>query len=178
MERGRPLWEPSAERAAAAQITAFRREAEERAGRALPDYSALHAWSVAEPARFWRAVWDFCEVPGDPGDVALAEGDRMPGARFFPEARLSFAENLLRRCDDGEALVARDERGLRRVLTWAELHEAVARAARGMRARGVKPGDRVAAYLPNGPEAVIAFLATQEPVPEPGDFWVERGCQS
>jgi acetoacetyl-CoA synthetase len=155
----RPLWEPSAERAAAARITAFRRDVERRFAVALPDYAALHVWSVKEPERFWSAVWELCGVIGEPGGVVLEGAGRMPGARFFPEARLSFAENLLRRRGAGEALVFRDEAGRRRALTWDDLHEQVARAARGLAALGVECGDRVAGFLPNAPEAVVAMLA-------------------
>ncbi len=150
----RPLWEPAAERVERAQITAFRR----RAG--LADYAALHRWSVERREAFWRALWDFCEVAGEPGETVLVDGDRMPGARWFPEARLSFAENLLAHPGHGEAIVFRDERGARRAISWAELPSLVARAAAALRAHGVGPGDRVAALLPNAPEAVIGMLAT------------------
>jgi acetoacetyl-CoA synthetase len=155
-----PLWKPSAERLEQAQLTRFQREAEARWGVRLPDYAALHAWSVSQPEAFWLTVWDFCEIAAERrGDAVRVDGQRMPGARWFPEARLNFAENLLHRCDDAEAIVFRDERGSRRALTWAELVDQVARAARGLREVGVKPGDRVAAYLPNLPEAVIGMLA-------------------
>jgi acetoacetyl-CoA synthetase len=154
-----PLWRPSAGRAEAAQMTAFRRWCEPRAGRALADSRALHVWSVAERDAFWSAVWEWCGVVGERGERALADGERMPGARWFPDARLNFAENLLRRRDASPALVARDERGRRRELSWSELHDEVARLARALRAAGVAAGDRVAGYLPNGPEAVIAMLA-------------------
>ncbi|MEB2345747.1 MAG: acetoacetate--CoA ligase [Deltaproteobacteria bacterium] len=154
-----PLWQPSPGRARAAQMSAFRAWCEPRAGRALPDSRALHAWSVAERGAFWSALWEWCGVVGEPGERALVAGEQMPGARWFPDARLNFAENLLRRRDVSPALVARDERGRRRVLTWGELHAEVARVARGLRGAGVGPGDRVAGYLPNGPEAVIAMLA-------------------
>jgi acetoacetyl-CoA synthetase len=154
-----PLWQPSPGRAAAAQLSAFREWCAPRAGRPLADARALHAWSVAEPAAFWSAVWEWCGVVGERGDRALVDGDRMPGARWFPDARLNFAENLLRRRDVSPALVARDERGRRRVLSWTALHEAVARVARGLREAGVGPGDRVAGHLPNGAEAVVALLA-------------------
>jgi acetoacetyl-CoA synthetase len=140
-------------------MSAFRAWCEPRAGRRIADSRALHAWSVAEPAAFWTAVWEWCGVVGERGERTLVDGERMPGARWFPDARLNFAENLLRRRDVSPALVARDECGGRRVLSWTELHEEVARVARGLREAGVGAGDRVAGYLPNGPEAVIALLA-------------------
>src|SRR5690606_23340333 len=106
-----PLWRPSPGRAAAAQINAFRAWCEPLAGRPLADTHALHAWSVADRAAFWSALWDWCEVVGTRGERALVDGDAMPGARWFPDARLNFAENLLRRRDVSTALVALDERG-------------------------------------------------------------------
>ncbi len=130
------------------------------------EYAQLHRWSVDEPERFWSRVWDECGVIGDRGsDRVLVDGERMPGARWFPEARLNFAENLLAERGDGEgrpagpAIVATDERGRRRAIGRAELRRAVTRAARALAADGVVRGDRVAGILPNGPEAVIAALA-------------------
>ncbi len=155
-----PLWRPSAERVAGARLTRFRRAAEARSGRRLDDYPALHAWSVEEPAAFWSLVWDFCGViAGERGDRVLEHGERMPGARWFPDARLNFAENLLRRRDDGVALVFRNESGERRSLGWDALYRQVARTAAALREAGVGPGDRVAGLLPNVPEAIVAMLA-------------------
>ncbi len=156
-----PLWQPSEERVAAARLTAFRRQAEERSGRSLPSYAALHAWSVEDREAFWSLVWNFCGViASERGEIVLEDGDRMPGARWFPKARLNFAENLLRRRDDGVALVFRNEEGARRTLTFAGLYGEVARAAGALRAAGVDPGDRVTGYLPNLPETLIASLAS------------------
>ena len=163
-----PLWQPTPEDVERAQITRFAAFAGERSGAPAPqDYAALHAWSVAEPAVFWDCIWDFCGVVATAkGAVVLEHGDRMPGARWFPGARLNFAENLLRRRDDGPAIVFRGEapaagtdRVADRRISWRQLHDHVARAAQGLRAAGVEPGDRVAGYLPNLPETVIAMLA-------------------
>jgi acetoacetyl-CoA synthetase len=154
-----PLWTPSPERAAASQLASFRRAIERRHGAVLPDYPALHAWSLAHRAEFWPAVWDFCGVIGERGERAVVDADAMPGARWFPDARLNFAENLLRRRDGTTALVARDERGARRTLTWAALADEVSRVAQALRDTGVRPGDRVAGYLPNGCESIVAMLA-------------------
>ena len=154
-----PLWRPSAERIAALPLTRFTAEAEKRAGRRFPDYAALHAWSIADRGAFWNLVWDFCGIVGDKGGVHLADGDKMPGARFFPEARLNYAENLLRRSDDGEAIVFRGEEGATRRLTWRQLNDEVSRLQQALAAAGVGVGDRVAAYLPNVPEAIVAVLA-------------------
>jgi acetoacetyl-CoA synthetase len=124
------------------------------------DYASLHRWSVEEPEKFWRSVWSFGGVRAQTqGDRALADGDRMPGARWFPEARLNFAENLLRRSDDSPALVFWGEERVRRSISHAELHGLVSRLAQALSAWGVQPGDRVAGFLPNAPEAVIGMLA-------------------
>ncbi len=114
-----------------------------------------------DPAAFWSAVFDFTEVVADRGaGPVLRHGERMPGARWFEDTRLSFAENLLRATDTGPAIIARDERGRRRELSWDQLRNEVARIADGLREAGVEAGDRVAGFLPNLPEAVIAMLAT------------------
>ena len=92
-----PLWEPSAERVAAARLTAFIEQVNRDFGLGVAGYQALYDWSISEIGDFWRAVWDFGAVIAETrGEVAIADGDKMPGARFFPDARLNFAENLLR----------------------------------------------------------------------------------
>ena len=154
------LWRPSGERIAGAAITAFRAEVEAREGVALPDYRALHDWSIAHRDRFWDALRDFCGVVAERrGDAVLVDDGAMPEARWFPDARLNYAENLLRRRGDGDALVFRSEDAARRRVSWRALYDSVSRAAQAMRARGVGPGDRVAGYLPNMPETVVAALA-------------------
>jgi acetoacetyl-CoA synthetase len=153
-----PLWAPSPERADATQLAAFRREIETRHGVEVPDFAALHRWSTENRAAFWSAVWDFCGVVGERGERAVVDGDAMPGARWFPDSRLNFAENLLRRRDGTTALVSRDERGRRRTLTWAALYDEVSRVSQALRDVGVRSGDRVAGYLPNGGEAIVAML--------------------
>ena len=156
-----PLWSPSPERIAAANLTRFMREVEAQHGVSLDGYDALYDWSIDRPEAFWRAIWDFCGVIGDgPGAVALADGDKMPGAQFFPEAKINFAENLLRRRDDGEAIVFWAEDKVKRRMTWRELYDQVSRLQQALAAEGVGPGDRVAGYMPNMPEAVSAMLAT------------------
>lgn len=154
-----PLWAPSPERVAATQLTAFRREIETRHGVAVPDFAALHRWSIENRAAFWKAVWDFCGVVGERGERDVVSADAMPGARWFPDARLNFAENLLRRRDGTPALVSRDERGVRRTLTWSALYDEVSRVSQALRDAGVRSGERVAGYLPNGSEAIVAMLA-------------------
>ena len=104
-----PLWTPQPDRAAASQFMAFMADVNARHRLALKSYRELHRWSVENPGPFWQLVWDFCGVIGEKGRRALVDGDKMPGAQFFPDARLNFAENLLRRSDDGDALVFRGE---------------------------------------------------------------------
>ena len=157
----RPLWQPSPDRVANANLTAFRRHVRERWDIAADTYAALHRWSITEPAQFWQSVWSHCGVIGDAGDgPALVDASAMPGARWFPEARLSFAENLLRRRDRSTAIVFWSENRLKSTVTYAELYAEVSRLAQALRAAGVQPGDPVAGYLPNVPGAVIAMLAT------------------
>jgi acetoacetyl-CoA synthetase len=155
-----PLWQPSPERIERSNLTAFARAVEARWGVGGADYAALHRWSVEHREPFWSAVWDFADVRAQRrGERVLLDGDRMPGARWFPDARLNFAENLLRRSDDAPAIVFWGEGGARRRLSHAELRASVSQLAAALRAWGVRPGERVAGYLPNLPEAVIAMLA-------------------
>ncbi len=164
-----PVWVPSPGRVERANLTRF--VAERRAASVdLPDYPALWRWSIHEPAEFWPAVWRFCGVVAEERDGALpwervvvgqdrmAPPDPAQGPIWFPGARLNFAENLLRFDDSREAIVSWDEGGLVSRLSFAELRAQVARAAAALSAAGVRTGDRVAGYLPNLSEAVVAML--------------------
>ncbi len=155
-----PLWTPSAERVATAPITAFTKAAAEASGRTLNSYAELHRWSIDDREAFWGLVWDFCGIVGDKGEKVLVDGDRMPGASFFPDATLNFAENLLGRKGSGEAIVFRGEDKVERRLSWDELHALTSRLQQLFVSLGVRPGDRVAAMMPNMPETVAAMLAT------------------
>ena len=156
-----PLWTPSPERVAASNLTAFTKLVNERHGTKLGDYTSLYQWSCDHIEDFWIAVWDFGGVIAETrGKVALADADKMPGARFFPDAKLNFAENLLRRRDDSDAIVFWGEDKVRRHLTTRELYDEVSRFSQALAAAGVGEGDRVAAFMPNMPETVIAMLAT------------------
>ena len=157
-----PLWTPSRERIDAALITAFTRRVESRHRVSLPDYEHLWRWSIDHPEPFWREVWEDGGVIGTAGARALVDGDRMPGARFFPDATLNFAENLLERrgADDAaDALVFRGEDKVRARLSHAALHAMVSKLAQAYGTLGIGAGDRVAAILPNMPEALCAMLA-------------------
>ena len=154
------LWQPSAERVAQANITQFTHFVNDRYSAGATDYDSLWRWSNARREQFWPAVWDFCQViSAERGERVLVDGQRMPGARWFPDARLNFAENLLRRRDEHEAIVFWNESGRQASLTFAELYEQTARVAAALQAWGVQPGDRIAALLPNIPEAVVVMLA-------------------
>ncbi|MCA9535649.1 MAG: acetoacetate--CoA ligase [Myxococcales bacterium] len=155
----RVLYQPTPEQVASTQLDAFRRRVEREHGLQLADSAALHTWSVQNPGPFWRLVWEDSGVLGEPGGVDLLNPHAMPGARFFPEARLNFAENLLRRTDDGVALIYADETGTRERVTFAQLRAQVASMAAALSAAGVVQGDRVAGYVPNAPIAVRAMLA-------------------
>jgi acetoacetyl-CoA synthetase len=134
-------------------------EASRKSGLDLNDYDALHRWSVEDRESFWGLAWDHCGIVGNRGERVLADGDRMPGASFFPDARLNFAENLLRRTGPADAIVFRGEDKVERRLSWDELHALVSRLQQFFRSEGVKAGDRVAGMMPNMPETVAAMLA-------------------
>jgi acetoacetyl-CoA synthetase len=153
------LWRPSAERIAAANITAFTGAINSRWHAGCTDYASLWRWSVAQPEAFWTAVWDECGVLGECGNTVLEHGDRMPGAHWFPQARLNYAHNLLRHQDDADALVFWGEDKIKRRLSTRELTEEVSCFAQALQAAGVVKGDRIAGFLPNMPEAIIAMLA-------------------
>ena len=155
-----PLWRPTPDRIARANLTRFTGFVTERWGNSCPDYQALYRWSIESPEQFWLSLWDFCGVIGEAGnDTVLVDGEQMPGARWFPAARLNYAENLLRRDTDDSAIVFQGEDRVRRELSWSGLYEQVAKLARALRTLEVRAGDRVAAFIPNLPESVSAMLA-------------------
>jgi acetoacetyl-CoA synthetase len=155
------LWKPSPESIERRMMTRYMRRLEEERGLTLPDYQALWEWSVNELEDFWGSIWEYFGVSSPtPYSSALAERT-MPGARWFEGAQLNYAEHLFRGKDDAEVAIlhASELRDLEQ-LRWAELRPQVAAVAAGLRDLGIERGDRVAAYLPNIPEAVTAFLAT------------------
>jgi acetoacetyl-CoA synthetase len=165
-----PLWHPDPATAAAsamARFFALVADSQPDAPRADATYAEWQAWSVTHPDRFWSAVWRVGGVIAEGHwDEVLVDGAVMrppvegAGPRWFAGARLNFAENLLRRRDEAPAIIARDEDGRRRELSFAQLADAVRRAAGALRAAGVVPGDRVVGFLPNVPEAVVGALAS------------------
>ena len=154
------LWQPSPERAHATQLHRFLESVRERHAPGIEDYEGLYRWSIEKPAEFWSAVWDFCAVVHSRSyDEVVDDPTRMPGARWFKGARLSFAENLLRYRDEHLALIFVGEGQPAIRMTYAELYRQVARLTRALRGAGVGVGDRVAGFMPNLPESVIAMLA-------------------
>ncbi|TKB50831.1 acetoacetate--CoA ligase [Ferrimonas aestuarii] len=155
-----PLWQPSQARIDASQMTQFRRHINKELCLKLEDYPQLHRWSVDQPELFWRQVWQQFGVLGEMGERGLIHQDKMPGAQFFPDAKLNFAENLLRHSDDRIALVYRDEAGQRQALSYNDLYHQVAKLAHHLKLQGVQVGDRVAAFMPNRIETVVTMLAS------------------
>jgi acetoacetyl-CoA synthetase len=153
-----PQWSPSSDRIARARVTAFMRHVESQWNLTVPDYPSLYAFSIERPADFWRSVWDFCGIRGEPGERVVVGVDQMPGARFFPDARLNFTDNVLRQTGDGPALIFNGEGQRRATVSHGQLRADVARFASALRAADVKAGDRVAGYVPNMPEAIVAAL--------------------
>jgi len=160
MPAEKPLWEPSQARIAGASVTAFARAAIREWKLKFNTYPAFYQWSVDAPEQFWASLWRYAGVKASArGERVLVHGERMPGAQWFPDARLNFAENLLRRRDAADAMVFWGEDKVQRRLSHAELYAGVSRLAQALRAQGVGPGDRVAGYLPNMPETMMAMLA-------------------
>jgi acetoacetyl-CoA synthetase len=170
-----PLWSPTAARVQRANLTAFFKHIQKTkpaGSKGVTDFDSLYRWSVEHAEAFWPEVWRFCGViaderPGqEPWDGVVVGLDRMAppdprlGPRWFPGARLNFAENLLRYADNHPAIVFWNEQGRRRELTYAELSAEVARLAGALKAHGIGPRDRIAGFLPNLPETIIAMLAT------------------
>ncbi len=154
------LWSPSAERVKNACISRFMQLIRQQHDAAVLDYQSLYRFSIESPQAFWRAIWEFGGVIGSPGKRTVEHFERMPGAQWFPDARLNFAENMLRYRDDQQALVFTSETGVSCSLTYKQLHRQVAGTAAALREFGIEPGDRVAGYMPNLPETIIAMLAT------------------
>jgi acetoacetyl-CoA synthetase len=155
-----PLWTPDEARSEGTRLRAFSRWLASRTGASFSDYGELHRFSTASPGEFWSALWDFAGVLGDKGaEPYFVAGDNIEHARFFPAARLNFAESLLGKAGSGTALVFRGEDRVKRRVSWSQLSDQVARTAHMLVDAGVKPGDRVAGILPNMPESIVGALS-------------------
>ncbi len=154
------LWQPSEQQIAGANITAFREQVNQQYGLHLEDYSALYAWSIECPEAFWQMLWVHCGVvASQTGESVFLAGDDLQSGHWFPQARLNFAENLLNRNDDYIAIQFANECGHRHRYSYQQLNRQVAQLSAAFQQFGLTKGDRVAGYLPNLPETVIAMLA-------------------
>src|SRR3954462_9293800 len=154
------VWQPTERAIEEAQLTQFARQIFRKRRLDLNSFPDFHRWSVERPEEFWSDLWDFCGVIASRrGNTVLTDGDKMPGAHWFPEARLNLAENMMRRGDRGDAFVLWDETGFKRRMSYSDLTSDVSRAAQALKQLGLRPGDRVAAFIPNIPEAGMLALA-------------------
>lgn len=154
------LWEPSAENIEKANMTRFMRFVNEKHNLDLKDYEELFAWSIDKIPDFWASMWEFGDIVHSKSyDRVVDDLDKMPGAKWFIGARMNFAENLLRFRDDKVAIIFKGEEQVDKSITYAELFDQVARLAKSLRDMGIKEGDRVAGFMPNMPESIIAMLA-------------------
>ena len=155
-----PLWTPSDSSKSSSNLRRFMADVNAQTGRHLETYEDILKYSTDNVEEFWLKLWNFCEIRAEKrGNRVLVGGDKMPGGHFFPEARLNYAENLLRRNDDGTALIFWGEDKVRLSLSWAELNARMAQTQRALSTAGIVAGDRVCAGVPNHPETIVAFLA-------------------
>jgi len=156
----RKLWEPTERAIEEAQLTQFARQLVRKRKLELNTYPDFYRWTVDNPEEFWSDVWEGCGlIASRKGSTVLVDGNKMPGAKWFPDARLNFAENLLRRGDRGDAYVFWDERGFNRRVSYSDLTSDVSRAAQALAQLGLRAGDRAAAFIPNMPETGMLALA-------------------
>ena len=157
-----PIWSPKQEFVLQSRMEHLRQRISSENSIILKDYSELHKFSIEDQETFWRTIWEDMELQGVQGEVALENPQLMPGAKFFPKGRINFAKNCLinDQADEGVAIIAHDETGLRRELSWGELRTSVASFQKMLMEADVQASDVVGGYVANGPEAVIAALAT------------------
>lgn len=157
----RPIWKPSKERLIRSNMFAYMNLVNGRFGRNFKTYDELYRWSVENIPDLWASLWDFLEIEySKKYEDLLINGNKMPGAKWFTGAKLNFAENLLRFRDGHLAIIAKSESGEIRHITYTELYDSVAKLSKAMRETGIKPHDRVAGFMPNIPETVIAMMAS------------------
>lgn len=154
------LWQPDESYKRGSKMFEFLNLVSKKYSLADNKYATIHQWSVENIADFWKEVWDFCNIKyAENYTQVVDDPKKMPGAKWFEGSKLNFAENLLSRKDDHKAIIFWGEDSVRRTITYAELYEQVRRTAAGLKKLGVKKGDRVAAFIPNMPEAIIGMLA-------------------
>ena len=171
---GKLLWKPSPELIAQSNMNRFIAFVNKRYGLNIQDYRQLHGWSVERIPDFWGAMWEFSGIIASQGyDKVVDDLGKFPGAKWFPGARLNFAQNLLRYRDENYAFIFRGETERTRRMTYAELYNQVAALAKWLRRQGVRPGHRVSAYMPNLTETVVAMLAATSV----GAVWASCGAE-
>ena len=153
------LWRPSDAQVNNTNITAFKNRIEHNYKTTLSNYHDLWRWSIDNTGAFWSEIWDFCGVIGERGDTPLEKDTQMPGAQFFPNGSLSYAENMLKRRDDKAAIIFQNEKQTIRKLSFNDVYNAVSLLSQAFQKTGVQEHDRIAGYLPNMPEAIIGCLA-------------------
>lgn len=158
----KPLWTPSEERKSQSKMMEFMNYVNKRFNKSFTEYRELYQWSVNEVESFWDAVWNFMDIKCSvPYTKVVDDLKKFPGATWFPGAKLNYAENMLRYCDrEGTAIVFRGENNVRKEYSYKHIYDQVTRMAAAFRRDGIKPGDRIAGYLPNLAETIIAMLAT------------------
>lgn len=155
----KPLWEPTETQKNAHRLSDFAKFAEARTNQTFPDYETLHTWSCDQDAVFWDVLWDYSGILGEKGNRIVENGDKMPGASYFPDSRLNYAENLIRYTGSEEAIVFRCEDKLEKRYTRDELREMVSKFQQVFINAGLEKGDRIAAMMPNMAETIAAMVA-------------------
>jgi acetoacetyl-CoA synthetase len=154
------LWKPSAQQIDCTHLQRFEKQLKSQLNLSFADYQQLHQWSVDHPEQFWEQLWQYTDIRASESYTeVLGDAEKFPGAKWFSGAKLNFAENLLRNRSDKTAIIARLENGTRTTLSYEELYVQVAQLAAALRNAGVTQGDRVAGFMPNVPETIVAMLA-------------------
>lgn len=158
-EKNIPLWSPSQSAVENSNMFKFKTYLEKKYNATLPDYPSFYFWSIEHAEDFWSEYWDYAGLIGDKGHVVIANKDQIEKAKFFPEARINYAENMLKRRDDAPAIIFKTEQGPERTDSFADVYAAVSKIRQAMVSEGVEKGDRIAAYMPNMPETIYVALA-------------------
>ena len=155
------LWRPSSKIKEESNLNQFIKNfVDEFKNQSDVNYEELWKWSIEKPEKFWDSIWDYSNVLGEKGDILLKDKDKMPGARFFPNAKLNYTENLLKNKNEPLAIISEREDGLKSKISTLELKDKVLKLAGWLKENGISKGDRVCAYMPNCPETIITMLAT------------------
>ena len=155
------LWRPSSKIKEESNLNQFIKNfVDEFKNQSDVKYEELWKWSIEKPEKFWDSIWDYSNVLGEKGDILLKDKDKMPGARFFPDAKLNYTENVLKNKNEPLAIISEREDGLKSKISTLELKDKVLKLAGWLKENGISKGDRVCAYMPNCPETIITMLAT------------------